>query len=57
MVEKKSCVDDLEAILSVPGIDMVQFGGSDFSMSIGKPGQHGDPEVRGGRERRRSRWR
>jgi 2-keto-3-deoxy-L-rhamnonate aldolase RhmA len=45
MVEKKSCVDDLEAILSVPGIDMVQFGGSDFSMSIGKPGQHADPEV------------
>ena len=45
MVEKKSCVDDLEAVLSVPGIDMVQFGGSDFSMSIGKTGQHGDPEV------------
>jgi 4-hydroxy-2-oxoheptanedioate aldolase len=45
MVEKKSCVDDLENILSVPGIDMVQFGGSDFSMSIGKPGQHNDPEV------------
>ncbi len=45
MVEKKSCVDNLEAILSVPGIDMVQFGGSDFSMSIGKPAQHGDPEV------------
>jgi 2-keto-3-deoxy-L-rhamnonate aldolase RhmA len=45
MVEKKSCVDDLERILSVPGIDMVQFGGSDFSMSIGKPAQHGDPEV------------
>jgi 4-hydroxy-2-oxoheptanedioate aldolase len=45
MVEKKSCVDDLERVLSVPGIDMVQFGGSDFSMSIGKPGQHGDPEV------------
>jgi 2-keto-3-deoxy-L-rhamnonate aldolase RhmA len=45
MVEKKSCVDDLENILSVPGIDMVQFGGSDFSMSIGKPAQHNDPEV------------
>ncbi|MCW5733242.1 MAG: hypothetical protein KIS73_03925 [Enhydrobacter sp.] len=45
MVEKKSCVDDLEAILEVPGIDMVQFGGSDFSMSIGKPAQHNDPEV------------
>ena len=45
MVEKKSCVDDLENVLAVPGIDMVQFGGSDFSMSIGKTGQHGDPEV------------
>jgi 4-hydroxy-2-oxoheptanedioate aldolase len=38
-------VDNLDAILSVPGIDMVQFGGSDFSMSIGKTGQHADPEV------------
>ena len=45
MVEKKSCVDDLEAILSVPGIDMVQFGASDYSMSIGKTGQYGDAEV------------
>jgi 2-keto-3-deoxy-L-rhamnonate aldolase RhmA len=45
MVEKKSCVDDLDAILSVPGIDMVQFGASDFSMSIGKTGQYADPEV------------
>jgi len=45
MVEKKSCVDDLDNILSVPGIDMVQFGGSDFSMSIGKPAQHNDLEV------------
>ncbi|ONG57332.1 hypothetical protein BKE38_04050 [Pseudoroseomonas deserti] len=46
MVEKKSCLDDLEAILSVPGLDMVQFGPSDYSMSIGKPGQGDDPEVR-----------
>ncbi|MCA0303799.1 MAG: 2,4-dihydroxyhept-2-ene-1,7-dioic acid aldolase [Proteobacteria bacterium] len=45
MVEKKSCVDDLEAILSVPGIDMVQFGASDYSMSIGKTGQYGHPDV------------
>ena len=45
MVEKKSCVDNLDAILSVPGIDMVQFGASDFSMSIGKTGQYSDPEV------------
>lgn len=45
MIEKKSCVDDLDAILSVPGIDMVQFGPSDYSMSIGKTGQTTDPEV------------
>src|SRR6478752_7885701 len=45
MVEKKSCVDDLDRILSVPGIDMVQFGASDFSMSIGKTGQYNDAEV------------
>jgi 4-hydroxy-2-oxoheptanedioate aldolase len=45
MVEKKSCVDDLERILSVPGIDMVQFGASDFSMSIGKQAQYNDAEV------------
>ncbi|NDH63087.1 MAG: 2,4-dihydroxyhept-2-ene-1,7-dioic acid aldolase [Alphaproteobacteria bacterium] len=45
MVEKKSCVDNLEAVLSVPGIDMVQFGASDFSMSIGKTGQYADAEV------------
>src|ERR1044071_10150810 len=45
MVEKKSCVDDLDAILSVPGIDMVQFVASDFSMSIGKTAQYSHPDV------------
>jgi 4-hydroxy-2-oxoheptanedioate aldolase len=45
MVEKKSCVDNLDAILSVPGIDMVQFGASDFSMSIGKTAQYNHPDV------------
>ena len=48
MVEKKSCVDDLDRILSVPGIDMVQFGASDFSMSIGKTGAV-QPSRRAGR--------
>lgn len=40
MIEKKECVENLEAVLSVPGIDMVQFGPSDYSMSIGKPGRN-----------------
>lgn len=46
MVEKRECVEDLDAILSVKGIDMVQFGGSDYSMSIGVTGQRNHPEVK-----------
>lgn len=46
MVEKRQCVEDLDAILSVPGIDMVQFGGSDYAMSIGRAGDRGHPEVK-----------
>ena len=46
MVEKRECVEDLENILSVPGIDMVQFGGSDYSMSMGLTGQRNHPEVK-----------
>jgi 4-hydroxy-2-oxoheptanedioate aldolase len=38
MIETKTLVDDIEEALSVPGIDMVQFGPSDFSISIGRPG-------------------
>jgi 4-hydroxy-2-oxoheptanedioate aldolase len=45
MVEKRQCVEDLDAILSVPGIDMVQFGPADYSMSIGRPGEFSHPEV------------
>ena len=39
MIEKRSAMDNLEEILSVKGIDMVQFGSNDYSISIGKPGQ------------------
>ena len=46
MVEKRECVEDLDAILSVKGIDMVQFGGSDYSMSMGLVGQRGHPDVK-----------
>jgi 4-hydroxy-2-oxoheptanedioate aldolase len=40
MIEKKECIENLEAVLAVPGIDMVQFGPSDYSMSIGVPEQY-----------------
>jgi 2-keto-3-deoxy-L-rhamnonate aldolase RhmA len=46
MIEKQSAVDRLEEILSVKGIDMVQFGPADYSMSIGLPGQWDHPRVK-----------
>jgi len=46
MIEKKPAVEHLEEILAVPGIDMIQWGGVDFSMSIGKPGASRSPEVK-----------
>ncbi len=46
MIEKKGAVENLEEILSVKGVDMVQFGPADYSMSIGLPGQWNHPKVR-----------
>jgi 2-keto-3-deoxy-L-rhamnonate aldolase RhmA len=45
MIEKKPAIDNLEEILAVPGVDMVQFGPMDYSISVGKPGQAQDAEV------------
>ena len=39
MIEKREAVENLEAILAVPGVDMVQFGAGDYSLSLGMPGQ------------------
>src|ERR1700704_3142558 len=46
MIEKKEAVENLDAILDVPGVDMVQFGPSDYAMSIGFPGQGAHERVR-----------
>jgi 4-hydroxy-2-oxoheptanedioate aldolase len=45
MIEKREAVEDLDALLSVKGLDMVQFGPSDYSMSIGVTGQRNHPDV------------
>ena len=45
MIEKTGAMDNLEKILSVPGVDMVQFGPSDYSISYGKPAQARSPEI------------
>lgn len=46
MIEKKGAVEQLEEILALPGLDMIQWGGADYSMSIGKAGQRRDPEIK-----------
>ena len=35
MIEKKPALDVLEEILAVSGIDMIQWGPADYSMSVG----------------------
>ena len=46
MIEKKGAIEDLDAILAVPGVDMVQFGPADYAMSIGVTGDRLHPAVR-----------
>ena len=46
MIEKASAVENLEALLSVKGLDMVQFGPADYAMSIGLAGQFSHPKVK-----------
>lgn len=46
MIEKKEAVDNLDEILSVPGIDMIQFGPGDYSLSLGHPGERKHPKVK-----------
>ena len=46
MIEKQSAVEHLEEILSVPGVDMIQWGPVDYSMSVGMPGQRDAPEIK-----------
>ncbi len=46
MIEKKSAVEHLEEVLSVKGVDMVQFGPADYSMILVIPGQWDHPRVK-----------
>lgn len=46
MIEKKEAIENLEAILAVPGVDMVQFGPMDYAMSIGLAGDREHAAVR-----------
>lgn len=46
MIEKREAVASLEEILRVPGIDMIQWGPADYSMSVGSPGAAGSQEIK-----------
>ena len=46
MIEKSGAVDNLEEILALDGVDMIQWGPSDFSMNTGRAGQRGSDEVK-----------
>ena len=46
MIEKDDAVENLEDLLSVEGVDMVQFGPADYAMSIGLAGRIHHPRVR-----------
>jgi 2-keto-3-deoxy-L-rhamnonate aldolase RhmA len=46
MIEKQGAVDQLEQICQLPGVDMVQWGGADYSMNVGKAGQRNSAEIR-----------
>ncbi|MFH1084619.1 MAG: aldolase/citrate lyase family protein, partial [Chloroflexota bacterium] len=51
MIEKKGAMEELEEILAVEGVDMLQFGPTDYSVSVGKPGGGRDPEVQAAHQR------
>jgi 4-hydroxy-2-oxoheptanedioate aldolase len=46
MIEKRDAVDQLEEIFSIDGIDMIQWGGADYSMSIGRAGERSAPDIK-----------
>jgi len=46
LLEDKAVLDNLDAVLAVPGIDMFSIGPNDFAQSLGYPGQPDHPEVK-----------
>jgi 4-hydroxy-2-oxoheptanedioate aldolase len=46
MIEKKAAVEHLDEILALGGIDMIQWGPADYSLSIGRPGEWRQPDIK-----------
>ena len=45
MAETRKAIDDIDAIVAVPGVDAVFFGPNDLSFSMGHPAQMKHPDV------------
>lgn len=45
IIETKEAIDQVDAIAAVPGLDALQVGTSDLSVSLGVPGELGHPSV------------
>ena len=45
MIEKVQAVEELDAILKIPGVDMIQWGPADYAMSSGYYANRNDPHV------------
>lgn len=45
MIEKRGAVDALDEILALPGVDLIQFGPVDYSLSVGRVGGSKSAEI------------
>ena len=45
MIEKASAIEQLDEIMEVEGVDILQFGPCDYSLSVGKAGRMRSPEI------------
>jgi len=50
-IEERAAVEDIDGILSVPGVDVALIGPNDLSISLGFPGQTDHPTVQAAIER------
>lgn len=45
MIESRAALDNIEAIATVPGVDVIHIGTNDLSTDLGHPGEMSHPEV------------
>ncbi len=50
-IEEKAAIEDIDGILSVPGVDVALIGPNDLSISLGVPGQTGHRTMQAAMER------